>query len=337
MSAEYTIETFVKVNSLTISSDLAGATIPLAVEGTLSCEVEFPRDDTSAGELAVADLRQRYAYRLPPGASLVSFVKVTCRLVLKEAPSHPGNEPTREFWEWTHAAIGQARGIAFALVSRIVRAARVDGQYWLAAPGEQPIHVGRTRVFDSAERDLIPPGIMFASESARMIMPRAGATRRAVTDALNDRLTFERSADLLADAKYFALAAETQNLGLAIVLGAMACEIGVKQAMTDLAGAERVALVEAIIANPREVTMAALDLFNTGLKAVAGRSLRDDDRDTYKRLQKLFEFRNRYVHRGAVEPTADEVRDVLDAATVALDYVAGLTGVTGAEREKSAR
>ena len=71
--------------------------------------------------------------------------------------------------------------------------------------------------------------------------------------------------------------------------------------------------------------MAAVSLYDKGLRAVVGRSLRDDDRESYKALIRLFEVRNRLAHRGNDASIADEdAAEAVAASATASRYLQSL-------------
>jgi hypothetical protein len=67
--------------------------------------------------------------------------------------------------------------------------------------------------------------------------------------------------------------------------------------------------------------MAAASLFDKALKAVAGVSLRDEDRELYKAVDGLFVHRNRLAHRGDLTLDKDVIRKDLQAARRAFDWL----------------
>lgn len=68
--------------------------------------------------------------------------------------------------------------------------------------------------------------------------------------------------------------------------------------------------------------MAAAALVDLPLKAIAARSLKEDNRDLYKAIDKLFQDRNRVAHRGGgVDLTVDDARAGVAAATALAAYL----------------
>ncbi|RAG81553.1 hypothetical protein DN069_32380 [Streptacidiphilus pinicola] len=78
--------------------------------------------------------------------------------------------------------------------------------------------------------------------------------------------------------------------------------------MVDLVGGDRVAVggVEAVGKN-REFAQAAFALFDHGIKAVTGRSLREENKELFKEVSRLFTVRNGIAH-GGEGPFMNEVR-----------------------------
>lgn len=129
---------------------------------------------------------------------------------------------------------------------------------------------------------------------------------------------------LLADAEFHAFHAQDQNPGVALVLAAVACEMAVKKFMLEHADARQSGLAELVIANPRDVSLAAASLYDKGLGALGGQSLKDANKDLYKAVTALFEHRNRFAHGRALDLKSEELRADLRAARGALDYLQSL-------------
>ena len=321
---EFTIECCVHVDSLTILRDVLGQRFPVEVEDARWCEVVFPATSADFAELrAEAKFPVRFASVSGDGSHVdVTFLKVSAGLEAPE-PLPADNDGTRskESYDWERTLVNRGQNVAVNAVLRLVLIARAEGQYWLAGPGERPKIIGRTTITDPAGTQLTDPRLRWANESFSLKPVEGVLDADALAAAIRGERFRSRSWELLADAKYYALAAPTRHFGLGVVFGAMACEVGIKDHLQERASPEQAALVEVVINKPREVTLAAVDLFNTGLRAVTGRSLKDDDSKTFKLLQRLFEMRNAHVHRAAPTPDLNEVREVLEAATTALEYL----------------
>jgi hypothetical protein len=131
----------------------------------------------------------------------------------------------------------------------------------------------------------------------------------------------------LRDAEYTAFAASTPHLRQAVLLAAIACEIKVKAAITTLASPEQLPLVNLLLENPRDWTMAAAALFDKGLKAVSNISLRDEDRPLYNQIDLLFQDRNKIAHRGGVRVSHDvTLIKHITSAKLAFEWLDGILG-----------
>src|SRR5207244_2004816 len=106
--------------------------------------------------------------------------------------------------------------------------------------------------------------------------------------------------ELLADARFYAWHASQPNPRIAVLLAAIATEVRIKAFLTSSATPEQAPLVNLILSSPQDVSLAAVSLFDKGLLAVCGRSLRADDPAGYKALIGLFEARNKLAHRGGL-------------------------------------
>jgi hypothetical protein len=100
---------------------------------------------------------------------------------------------------------------------------------------------------------------------------------------------------------------------LGLLLAAIACEAKIKTLLVEIATTSQQPLVELVLDNPRDFSLAAAALFDKGLEAVTGVSMRRANRDLYKSVEDLFVHRNRFVHR----------RDMtLDESTIGADLTA---------------
>lgn len=140
---------------------------------------------------------------------------------------------------------------------------------------------------------------------------------------LIDRTTMHERPDpadtLLADAFYGLVSSSDPRL--AVMQAAMAAERRIKTFLQERAIFGQRELVELIVNSPRDVTVQAVGLYDKGLKAVVGRSFREDDKEGYKMLVKLFEERNKFAHRDSSVLTRDQARQLVRAARAAGEYL----------------
>lgn len=124
---------------------------------------------------------------------------------------------------------------------------------------------------------------------------------------------------LLADARHLA-GRQPPDWLRAVLVAAIATEVRVKEALKDAAAPESALLLDLVIESPRDVSLAAVSLFDKAMKAVTGHSLREEDSTLYKDVVHLFEARNRIAHR-AMRPSAEEGQRAVDAAYRAFGWL----------------
>jgi hypothetical protein len=115
--------------------------------------------------------------------------------------------------------------------------------------------------------------------------------------------------------------AERRDTGRAVLLAGMAAEVKIKRTLTEKVRPEQRPLLEVILENPRDMSIATSQLLDKPMKAALGISLREEKPnlpDQYKTLfndvaQKLFPRRNAVAHRGE-QPTLDEARETVEIA-----------------------
>jgi hypothetical protein len=115
-----------------------------------------------------------------------------------------------------------------------------------------------------------------------------------------------------------------------VVLAAIACEIAIKTSLQGNAASDQRQLVDLLLNNPRDYSLAVASLFDRPCKAVLGKSLKEDDRDLFTLLTWLFEDRNKVVHKSLSGlRNADTLRDEISAASKGVDW---LRDIASAER-----
>lgn len=114
---------------------------------------------------------------------------------------------------------------------------------------------------------------------------------------------------------------ERRDTGRAVLLAGMAAEVKIKRTLTAKVRTELRPLLDFILENPRDMSVATSQLLDKPLKAALGISLREEKRnlpDEYKTLWKdvtetLFLRRNRVAHLGW-QPPLDEAKEAVEIA-----------------------
>ena len=120
----------------------------------------------------------------------------------------------------------------------------------------------------------------------------------ALRDLVESNASPELGDVLLADARFVADTAEPPDPSRALLIVAVACEVKIKSFLRASANRDQAPLLELLLSHPRDWSLAAAALFDKPLKIVAGRSLKDEPGDLWKRIDKLFQRRNALAHRG---------------------------------------
>jgi hypothetical protein len=226
------------------------------------------------------------------------------------------------------------RAMADAALSAATRLA--DGvrqqEPWQGLVGSQPEVVGA---------ELLATGIETVIEPADWL-----ARRPRPLVVTSDLLSFEQlsatvleggldpAQQLLAQARYFGHFAADPQPGLAVLLAAMACESRAKTVLLDGAPTEQVELLRVLLESPRIFQQPAFELFDKVAKASVGRSLRDDDKELFKAIIRLFEVRNSIAHR-ADAPSAEAAAELVRAAMRAFEWLdASPPVITAAQQDQ---
>jgi hypothetical protein len=242
------------------------------------------------------------------GSSEQGFAVRTLRvLVFGEGP--PGSD--------TEASINYLRRtfqVAEAIVSDLVEWARINGQCWLGLHGQRPRRIEGHVLGDESDdigdycftEDVLPK-IEDEHAGEYEVEASIDASRVSLFTVLaNNRTPLPIAETLLADALYF-IQLNPADYQRAVLMAAIACEVKVKDTLREKVPPDRLPLVDLILENPRDWSLAAVALFDKATSAAFGRSLRADNREAYKDVGKLFELRNRIAHKGE-KPEENEAR-----------------------------
>jgi hypothetical protein len=128
---------------------------------------------------------------------------------------------------------------------------------------------------------------------------------------------------LLADARALPAVPGVVDPLRDLLFYAIALEVKVKTRLRELASPDNLGLVEAVIANPREVTQSPPQLLHTTCLALTGRSLSQEDNRLFKDVERLFKHRNAVAHRGKL-PASDRASDYEETTRRVFDWLDGL-------------
>lgn len=217
--------------------------------------------------------------------------------------------------------------LATRVVSGLVEWSRVAlDQFGLALTVDEPALLDVQRVFDLDADRFYPLGMHapgWASFRPGNALPVTEAFVREVL-ATGYQEHPHAALGLLADARHLA-ARPQQDWQRAVLAAAIATEVRVKQALRAAANDDLRPLVDFALDNPRDVSVAAPNLFDKAMHAVCGRSLRDEDRRLFKEVDLLFRVRNGVAHH-AHRPEAGEGQRAVKAAVDAFVWLDSLPG-----------
>ena len=130
----------------------------------------------------------------------------------------------------------------------------------------------------------------------------------------------DATSSLLAQASYIVRSVRDPQPGLAVLLAAVACEAHAKEILLDRVDSVARPLLDTFLRKPRIFQEPAIELFGDVAKAVFGRSLKDDDRALWKKIDELFQARNKMAHV-ADRPSIDKARELVTAANQAMQWL----------------
>jgi len=223
------------------------------------------------------------------------------------------------------AVLAQTRPFASGLFTELFDWLRADFEhYWLLsrAPLGDTRPVAESLYDDQGE--CLPYGALWAARAVtvrlrRQALTRTQAERLLTYIAANDRPSL--ASLFLADAD------AAVDLNHSVVLAATGCEAAVKTALRAGANTDQLPLVELLLDRPRDFSVAAAALFDEPCRVVLGRSLKTDNSQLFQKVWRLFEDRNKIVHRALdkIRPPPD-LRGEVAAAAAAVSWLEKMAG-----------
>src|ERR1035438_5171317 len=290
--AQRRAEFYFALRGLLIRSELLDTRIEFCRSG-FRVEVVFPGRRTYWEREIPGPLRVFYEVGTHKQGFAVETLKV---IVYGEGPRGKDDEGSLEH-------LRKSFQVAETTVAELVEWARIHGQPWLGLHGQPMRRVGPLLLGDDSD-DIADYG--FSEDTLPEIKETIpnyeieASLHAAITPSLSEHLsrtsaTLPIAESLLADAFYF-IGLDPPDCQRAVLIAAIACEVKVKDTLRQKVSADHLPLVELILENPRDWSLAAPALFDKGIEAALGRSLRSDDRAVYKGITRLFEARNRIAH-----------------------------------------
>lgn len=121
---------------------------------------------------------------------------------------------------------------------------------------------------------------------------------------------------------FLADANSATDLKHAVLLAAIACEVAVKTTLQERSNADQAPLIDLMLNHPRDVSLAAANLFDEPCRLILGRSLREDDKALFVEMSHLFEDRNKIAHRGLAKLRDDaSLQREVSSASAAIDWL----------------
>jgi hypothetical protein len=229
------------------------------------------------------------------------------------------------------ALLNELSEIALETVGGLVEGARVLGrQQWLGLGGEAPAGLGEAELVDLEANQVLPvwlglrPGLVLNRIQNDQILD--ASSLKDLLQSVTEGKTPSLPEILLADAAYYAVYAAPTDLPRALLSAAVACEVKIKFTLRELVRPDGELLLELLLSNPRDYSMAAASLLDKAAKAVTGRSLREEDPKLFKRVEALFSRRNALAHRGQL-PSEESALDSVRAAGEAFRWLRSLVRV----------
>jgi hypothetical protein len=316
-----------RVDSAWFSTDLLGRRYAFR-RRDYDAAIEVPGDGTAFGDLLHSALKgfllPSDTGRAPEGVKAVSALRIS--LVQSVELSSDRFESSRQladFWR-------DGQPVAHAILRQFVDWIRVRcGQAWVGIFGQRyemliigdKLGKAQGRVFDDESGQQFP--VMISMGFGYIRTPPGGQVPVSSSDAeflvrmLAESIEAPTPEMLLADALHHASVVDPQPQR-AVLLAAIACETKIKSVLQNRVSPEKAGLAELLVARPRS----AAALFSEILKAAVGPSLKASRPDLARRIECLFQVRNRVAHSGEV-PTLHEADAAVSAAREVFEWLDG--------------
>ncbi|MFG1620203.1 hypothetical protein ACGFI3_46280 [Nonomuraea wenchangensis] len=299
------------MEELWVEQSLVGSGSSVEFRGC-TCTVSLPERPVNMGDHEFGVLggyvddrdgqRIKTAYKYLP-----VYVEIPSDLT---ADQFPATELPTELRDRTEELYRTGAQIASELATQYVRWLRVLSGQSSIGPSNIKLSDARAVLFDkTGER--IPLGFI-SMPGAR---GRLGEAMRAATPANHDTALLAAAEGnepplaeaLLADAEYLTTDAVHPDVRLGVLLAAIACEVKVKEAITEVAQPSQIGLIDVIVKHHQQVHVPAVVRFHLLMDAICQRSLQRENSALYTRVEKLFAARNKIAHIGhkTLEPGED--------------------------------
>ena len=214
--------------------------------------------------------------------------------------------------------------VASAVVTDLIERVRVERrQHWLGIAGEPVEGIGWGDLIDLDANEVLPVDKYLERSGTLRIVDRVQIIQpdqvHQLAEALKEPHAPMLAEALLADAFYYSSDAKPPDQPRALLIAAVACEVKIKKSLRGRVAPEAEDLLELALRNTRPTVA----LFGKVCNAVTGRSLSEENRPLYNKLDDLFEGRNALAHHGKI-PDDARVTESLNAAREAFQWLDGL-------------
>jgi hypothetical protein len=198
-------------------------------------------------------------------------------------------------------------------------------QSWLGLEGELIEGAGAgilvdLDAFTSIPRSISigPPGLVIQRIRADHVLDSAGA-EELITKVRSGQAP-DLAESLLLDALFVAHHSEPTASLSALLLEATAVEFRIKEVLRRAAHGSTLEMLELLMTNPRDWSLAAAALWDRPSKIILGSSLREADPELWKHLEKLIQRRNGLAHKGKI-PSSDEITEDVTTAVRLFEWL----------------
>lgn len=212
--------------------------------------------------------------------------------------------------------------VAQAFLKHVVDQTRLAlDQYWLGPTTDPPEQAMQFGLVDTETRERIPVlvGVGRVSPAGSLETSVTAEALGEIADRACEESEIPLPEELLADARYHARIRQPPDYRFAALLAAIASESKVKHNLAELAEPAVEQVVRLFLqTNPVHKH------FDVTAAAVVGRSLRQEDRELYDAVERMFETRNKIAHGKPEQPGEEAMREAVKTTEAVFEWLRSL-------------
>jgi hypothetical protein len=226
--------------------------------------------------------------------------------------------------QWAQEVFFDLRAQALDAARDLTHLVRLRGQADIEPTGRYPHILNVATLLELDETEARSFGWAIGQAATIQILGDDEILDEQQLDLIESDLNRQRATSVgelfVGEALYLAQSGQRNGPAQATLLAAMGVEVYTKDVLRHLVDNASAPLLDLLLENPRDWSAAAYSLFSKALPTIASTNLGEEHKLLSKRVQKLFEARNRLAHRGEAI-TTDEAKQHVTTAKAAVTFL----------------